>query len=264
MTTEAPRRIRMFGGPNGSGKSTVLDELRKSWLGIYVNADDIEREWKRDGFLDLSQFELNDDAAHSVLPFFESSPLVGPERLAAAQVLTVGPRVSIQGLEVNSYLAAAAADFIRHELLAAGKSFTFESVMSHRGKVDFLKRAQQEGYRSYLYFIATDDPEINVARVEQRVQLGGHPVARDRIIDRYHKSIALLEDAVSATHRAYIFDNSGDRHVLLAEITAGDQLQTKADVFPRWFTESSLWLSFKDELASEGEDGAAAAASEAT
>lgn len=248
MTTEAPRRIRMFGGPNGSGKSTVLDELRKSWLGIYVNADDIEREWKHNGFLDLNQFELNEEGAARLPVFLEDSSLVGKDRLATAAVTIAGTQVSIQGLEINSYLAAAAADFIRYELLAAGKSFTFESVMSHSGKVEFLKRAQQEGYRSYLYFIATDDPEINVARVEQRVKLGGHPVPRDRIIDRYHKSIRLLGDAVSATDRAYIFDNSGDRHVLLAEVTGGDQLSTKAELLPRWFTESSLWLSFKDEL----------------
>lgn len=247
MTPEAPRRIRMFGGPNGSGKSTVLEAMRKSWLGIYVNADDIEREWKQNGFLDLNQFELSEEAAARLPTFFEESSLVGG-RLGASVVATAGTRVSIQGVEVSSYLAAAAADFVRYELLAAGKSFTFESVMSHPGKVEFLKQAKQEGYRSYLYFIATDNPEINVARVEQRVKLGGHPVPRDRIIDRYHKSIGLLADAVSATDRAYIFDNSGDHHVLLAEVTGGDQLSTKAELLPQWFTESSLWLSFKGEL----------------
>lgn len=243
----------MFGGPNGSGKSTVLDELRKSWLGIYVNADEIERDWKHNGFLDLNQFELNDEAAVRFPAFFDGSRL-RKERLATAVVATAGPRVLIQGHEVDSYLAAIAADFIRHELLTVGKSFTFETVMSHSGKVEFLKRAQREGYRSYLYFIATDDPEINVARVEQRVKLGGHPVERDRIIDRYHKSIKLLEDAVGATDRAYIFDNSGDRHVLLAEITGGEQLEIKAELLPRWFTESSLWLSFRDGLAQQDED----------
>ncbi len=239
----------MFAGPNGSGKSTVFDELRKSWIGIYVNADDIERDWKQSGFLELNQFELNAEAAARLPAFLQASPLVGKERLAAATVTMAATRVSIEGLEINSYLAAATADFIRYELLTVGKSFSFESVMSHPGKVEFLKRAQLEGYRCYLYFIATDDPEINVARVEQRVKLGGHPVARERIIERYHKSIQLLEDAVSATDRAYVFDNSGDRPVLLAEITGGEQLQICADLLPRWFAETSLWLSFKDAFA---------------
>ncbi len=52
---------------------------------------------------------------------------------------------------VNSYLAATVADFLRHQLLAARLSFTFESVMSHRSKLEFLQLAAATGYRTYLY-----------------------------------------------------------------------------------------------------------------
>ena len=37
-------RLRMFAGPNGSGKSTLKDVLDPHWLGVYVNADDIEAD----------------------------------------------------------------------------------------------------------------------------------------------------------------------------------------------------------------------------
>ncbi|MET3604620.1 putative ABC-type ATPase [Sphaerotilus sulfidivorans] len=36
-------RLRVFAGPNGSGKSTIKDSLLPQWLGVYVNADDIEK-----------------------------------------------------------------------------------------------------------------------------------------------------------------------------------------------------------------------------
>ncbi len=36
-------RLRMFAGPNGSGKSTIKDMLPPERLGVYVNADDIEK-----------------------------------------------------------------------------------------------------------------------------------------------------------------------------------------------------------------------------
>ncbi|MGS0753669.1 hypothetical protein ACVBEH_02230 [Roseateles sp. GG27B] len=40
----AQPRLRVFAGPNGSGKSTIQELLRPEWIGIYVNADDMERQ----------------------------------------------------------------------------------------------------------------------------------------------------------------------------------------------------------------------------
>jgi len=38
----AQRRLRVIAGPNGSGKSTILEELDPAWVGIYINADDLQ------------------------------------------------------------------------------------------------------------------------------------------------------------------------------------------------------------------------------
>jgi hypothetical protein len=45
------QRIRMIGGPNGSGKSAILALLhqRNVPLGMYLNADDIERNLRGSG-----------------------------------------------------------------------------------------------------------------------------------------------------------------------------------------------------------------------
>jgi hypothetical protein len=77
---------------------------------------------------------------------------------------------------VDSYMASALVESMREVLLEWGKTFTFETVMSHRSKVEILQRARDAGYRTYLYFVATEDVEINVARVANRVELGGHAV----------------------------------------------------------------------------------------
>ena len=55
-------------------------------------------------------------------------------------------------------------------------SFSFETVMSHPSKIKELKKAKEKGYRIYLYFVCTDDAEINVNRVANRIEKGGHPV----------------------------------------------------------------------------------------
>jgi predicted ABC-type ATPase len=136
-------------------------------------------------------------------------------------------------------MASLTADFIRTRLLRQTASFTFETVMSHSGKVELLRTAQSLGYRTYLYYIATEDVEINLARVRSRVRDGGHDVPAAKIEERYRRSLKLLTPAIRATNRAYIFDNSkdGTDSILIAEITDGERVLIKHDPLPAWFTE---------------------------
>lgn len=123
--------------------------------------------------------------------------------------------------EINSYVAADLAEFIRLELVNAGLSFTFETVMSYNGKLDFISSAKKQGYRIYLYFISTEDPSININRVAVRVAQKGHKVQKRKIRNRYYKSLRNLKGAVKLSDRAYLFDNSGKLSKLILEVTEG-------------------------------------------
>ena len=46
----------MFAGPNGSGKSTLKTVLSPALLGVYLNPDDIERDIRDTGYLDLPAY----------------------------------------------------------------------------------------------------------------------------------------------------------------------------------------------------------------
>jgi len=237
--------MRMFAGPNGSGKSTLKSVLPEVLLGIYLNPDDVERGIRAQGLLDFSIYGLS-TSAEKALAFFASSSLLSFAGLAdAARDLKFSDgRLDFRRVKVNSYFASVASDLLRQMLLERKASFTFETVMSHPSKVALLKQAQALGYRTYLYFVATDDPAINISRVHNRVKLGGHGVPEDKIEERYHRSLGLLMDAIRHTNRAYIFDNSGDnsdgKHTWLAEITDGRKLELKTDKMPAWFTRSVL------------------------
>lgn len=240
-----PARLRMFAGPNGSGKSTLKSYLPKELLGVYLNPDEIEQTIRTHGFLDFSNFGVT-TTADDVLSFFNrSSFLTSAGMSAAARQLTfVNGRLDFSKVTMNSYLASVAVDFLRQKLLEQKVSFTFETVMSHPSKVELLAEAQRVGYRTYLYFVATVDPAINISRVRNRVRLGGHDVPEDRIVARYHRSLELLLEAIHQTNRAYVFDNSGDnkdrKHTWLAEITDGRVLELKSDQIPAWFKRSVL------------------------
>lgn len=235
----------MFAGPNGSGKSELKKYLPPSLLGVYLNPDELEKTARDQGSLDFGRYGV-ESSPEEVRSFFSNSALLRSSGLAgfAARLLFAGGHLSFAETEINSYFASVAADFLRQKLLAAKRSFTLETVMSHQSKVELLAAAQHAGYRTYLYFVATDDPEINVSRVRTRVKLGGHDVPESRIVSRYYRSLDLLLQAIRYTNRAYIFDNSGDNaakaQTWLAEITDGREMELKSEHVPAWFKRSVL------------------------
>ena len=107
--------------------------------------------------------------------------------------------------------AAQEATRQRHECLRQRSSFAFETVFSTTEKMEFLRKAKDAGFFVRMFFVGTDDPEINCARVARRVKQGGHSVPIKKIIDRFGKSLANLPRAIAVCDRVYVYDNSMDR-----------------------------------------------------
>lgn len=233
----------MFAGPNGSGKSSLKTLLEPALQGVYVNPDELERGMLERNEVDFTEYGLK-SVAGEALRFLQESDFLRRERLQIpwATMAVAGERLLLGRMEVDSYPASVLADFLRTKLLERRRTFTFETVMSHPGKVALLEQARRLGYRTYLYYVATEDPLINISRVENRVSLGGHPVPHDKIEERYHRSLDLLMSAIRHTHRAYLFDNSGEGtgQTWLAEITDGRELELRTDSIPAWFKRSVL------------------------
>lgn len=96
----------------------------------------------------------------------------------------------------------------RNEFLEKGISFITETVFCHESHLAFMKKAKKAGYNVRLIYVATDSPDINVARVKKRVRQGGHNVDEEKIRSRYYRSLALLKKAVDIADTAEIRDNS--------------------------------------------------------
>jgi predicted ABC-type ATPase len=104
--------------------------------------------------------------------------------------------------------AAQFAEKQREKCLENHDSLIFETVLSAPDKVDFIHRAKQRGYFIRLFFIGTDNPQINASRVAKRVMEGGHDVPIHKIISRYYKSIANCILLSQIVDRLYVYDNS--------------------------------------------------------
>lgn len=104
-----------------------------------------------------------------------------------------------------------AADYcaeLRERCLREKVSFVFETVFSADDKIDFLIRAKEAGYFIRLFFISTNHPSVNAARIAKRVMEGGHDVPIRKIVSRYTKSIINCETVARLVDRLYVYDNS--------------------------------------------------------
>lgn len=173
---------------------------------MIVNADDLLLALEREPGVDTRDWPRR-WSVEDLLEDLASSSLARRSALELPSLRLRGHHLGARG-SVDAYHAAALADWLRRLLLRERRDFTFETVMSHPGKVAFLHQARAAGYRVYLYWVVTEDAEVNVDRVAQRVREGGHAVPPDKIRRRYVDALELLRPAMETSDRAYLFDNS--------------------------------------------------------
>ena len=237
----ATKRLRVFGGPNGSGISTLFSSIADQFnVGHFINSDEIEREISSKGFVNIEQFGLY--LTQQDLDVFKQEPHT---KSLIEKALIEGHEIDVEirenvivdkSKQTHSYEASLITSFLRKHLLENKISYSFESVMSHPSKLDEIKYAKKLGYKTYLYFVCLQDSDINVSRVLNRVQKGGHDVDSERIKRRYVDTLNNLLEALFFVDRAFLFDNSTDEMELIAEVLGGEiEILVAKEKIPNWF-----------------------------
>lgn len=132
--------------------------------------------------------------------------------------------------------AAQEATRLRYKCLEESTNFVFETVFSSQEKLEFLRKAHDAGFFIRLFYVYTNDPQINVLRIAQRYLNGGHEVPMSKIFSRYYKSLALAAQAISFVDRAYIYDNSRNNELpqLLYRTYEGQIFKQYTENIPEW------------------------------
>lgn len=232
------KRLRVFAGPNGSGKSTIIEIVRNQGikLGVYVNADEIKIALDTNGFIDFDHYDIEVNRV-DFSNELRNTTIINQDQaeIIVQQIEIKGNCLKIGKPDFNDLFSTFLADYIRLNLLKNCDKFSFETVMSHRSKLEFIKRAKKSGYKVYLYFVSLEDSLMNVQRVEARVLQGGHGVNPEKIIHRYTRTMNSLLDALKIVDRAYLFDNSSDSPVLFATYENDEITISDTDSTPAWF-----------------------------
>ena len=230
------RRFRMIAGPNGSGKSTL-----RAWLSsdyavnfyTFLNADDLNAELVRTGRCAIPFACEPDELSAFVRTTSYDEAVKAP--FLDGRIAAEGDFVSFAPDAVNTYAVALLTAFLQNGCLARGVSFSQETVMSHPSKVEALKRAHTAGYRTYLYYVATETPLVNLTRIANRATLGGHAVPEEKTRARHVRSLELLPSAFPFLSRAFFFDNSTDEMRYLASWDPDSGMCVQQVALPNWF-----------------------------
>ena len=221
-------RFRLFAGPNGSGKTTLFENLRKDGIihtEIYVNADKIEAEIKANKKFHFNAYRIKvTDAGfkeHIINSGLFTSKLSDTSFINHLIINKGILHIGIPKAKINSYHASFIATYLADKLIASDQSFCFETVMSHPSKIDFLRQAKAAGYRTYLYFLFTENVQVNIARVQLRAKQGLHNVSPELISSRYLRTFKNLPAALKEADVAYIIDSSTTDIKIVAEKSHG-------------------------------------------
>lgn len=103
--------------------------------------------------------------------------------------------------------------------LDQGKSFIWETTLSGTYHNKFIKKAHEANYKIIFSYVMLASPEQNIARVQQRVALGGHNVPDDILYRRYLKSVANFKPVCDMSDSWILYYN-GDKRIV--EIARGE------------------------------------------
>ena len=94
------------------------------------------------------------------------------------------------------------------EHFAKGESFNQETTLSGRLAIRNLRKAQELGYYTILFYVGVETPGIAQERIAHRVSIGGHDVDAATVARRYDTSVGNLLQALTFCDESYLYDNT--------------------------------------------------------
>jgi predicted ABC-type ATPase len=106
-------------------------------------------------------------------------------------------------------IGAKEADRIRSEALLNRRNLIiFESPFSNPYKIDYLAQGRNEGYFERVYYVGTENSEINVTRNEERREKEHRGPSPEYVRASWRDANANFPVAATVAQEAIVFDNS--------------------------------------------------------
>jgi predicted ABC-type ATPase len=131
---------------------------------------------------------------------FREFPLLDPDVIGKTLQTTL-PRTF--PIAAARQVLTAAREHVRNS-----KNFAIETTLSGKNYLQMMLDARARRFEIVLVYIGTENVEINLARIRNRVLRGGHNVPEEDVRRRYKRSFENLRTAIQRADHTILLDNS--------------------------------------------------------
>jgi predicted ABC-type ATPase len=122
-------------------------------------------------------------------------------------------------------------------VIAAGHSRVVESTLAGKGLAHHLLNAKQASYAITVVFVTLDSPELCIARIQERVSQGGHPVPDADVRRSFGRARRLFWHLYRPLADSWqLFSNTGDGFDLIAAGAGSQVIEAAPDELAQFLT----------------------------
>jgi predicted ABC-type ATPase len=158
---------------------------------------------------------------------FQAIPVLDPDTIGKTLQSTTAATFPIAGAR---HVLTSASEHLRK-----AESFAVETTLAGKNYLRMMLDARQRRFEIVLVYIGTENVEINLARIRNRVLAGGHDVPSEDVRRRYERSFANLPIAIKRADHTILFDNSSEEGYRLVAILGPTESQ--------WLNAPPNWAS---------------------
>lgn len=92
--------------------------------------------------------------------------------------------------------------------LQEGISLNQETTLTGNSIINNIRKAKNLGFIVRMYYVGLESADLAVARVADRVRVGGHGIEEKDIRKRYESSLQNLKTAIQLCDEVYVYDNT--------------------------------------------------------
>jgi predicted ABC-type ATPase len=161
----------------------------------------------------------------SDIKFFREIPLLDPDAIGK----------TLQSTMPSGFPVASARRVLKSakEHIAKAESFAVETTLAGKHYLQMMVDARTRGFEVVLVYIGTENVEINLARIKNRVLAGGHNVPEEDVRRRYKRSFENLPTAIQRADHTILFDNSSEEGYRLVAVL-GAPVNQWFEPIPDW------------------------------
>lgn len=154
-----------------------------------------------------------------------------------------------QGIQTNIDPDSLAKKYTENKEIRAGReaillikglisdkmNFSMETTLSGRLPLKQIESAKKNGFRVIIYYLGLEKLTINLNRIRQRVEQGGHNIPKEDVLRRESRSLKNLMNLVFVADEIHLIDNTYMQAIIAASIHKdGYQLHIPEHKIPRW------------------------------